>query len=408
LLLVRRLSAIAVALSLALLAVLALAACGDDGPREIETGYPEAGMDSFENTTAVVEVDIALEGVSARPFGGELVQYELSGPLDVERGDPADRDDDGLADVQTTMINMRLTGDGPLGPVVVTLNPDETSGGYVEQMEHGQDFPATSYFDVFLQVNLPTVDLTLITDGPVRMEATLSSLPPGEATEDGDEDVYRTSDGEAVPLITPTDAALRVGRIVDALHIPEPGPGPMPGPGGPTPTPEPGGASPTPEPEETPDDGLSSIPVIRLFGEPGCQHSQTSSGLLILITARIIPSNDEGSSRGGPSAPLVSLLPGAAGAPPVALLGTEEPLVGGTVTVRADGPAVAEGEDLQSAVTDAQGNARFTFPITQVGNYSLDVEGVTDADGNSLEISSDSDTSFVFSVGETCAPPRGF
>lgn len=400
--LVRRLPLIAIPVL-----ALALAACDGDDGADIETDYPQAGMDSFENTTATVEVDVAVESVSAVPALGRLIQYELSGPLDVMRDDPGDSDSDGLADVKTTMVSMELSGSGSLGNVVVRLNPDEESAGLVEQIEQGQDFPASSFFDVFLEVELPDVDLTLVTEGPVRMEATLSSLPPEEATAESEENVYHTADGDAVPLITPTDAALRVGRIVDALHIPEPGPGPMPG--GPTPTPEPEAtdtATPEPGAEETP----GAPPIISLIARLGCEHTQPGvrTELMVLITSRIVPGADdrEGLRQYAP-APLVSSRPGGAPAR-LPRLGAGEPLVGAAVTARADGPGVIEGEANQSEFTDAEGNARLSFGINAFGEYTVEVVNVIDEDGNVLEVSPDSDTSFDFEVGATCEPPEGF
>ncbi len=63
--------------ALVLLLALALAACGDgddggdgDGGDGLDTDYPPAGEDRFENTRATVEIEVTLPGVAALPFVG--------------------------------------------------------------------------------------------------------------------------------------------------------------------------------------------------------------------------------------------------------------------------------------------------------------------------------------------------
>ena len=40
-------------------------ACGDDDDGEEVSGYPSAGEDNFESTTATVQIEISAEGASA-------------------------------------------------------------------------------------------------------------------------------------------------------------------------------------------------------------------------------------------------------------------------------------------------------------------------------------------------------
>jgi hypothetical protein len=191
----------------------ALAACGGDGA-EPGTAYPAAGEDRFEQTTATVRVQINQDLVStAGAAGQELQTVQLSGPALIVRSDPVQ---DGDVFVVTTEIReMELTGDSSLGPLVVRESSSRESKGEVRQKKAGQDFPAESFFDVFVDVTLPNLDgtvLVLHNEEPLRMESELSALPPAA----GDE--YRGEDER--PLFTP--AGIEVGRIVDALHVPEP------------------------------------------------------------------------------------------------------------------------------------------------------------------------------------------
>jgi hypothetical protein len=234
--------------------------------------------------------------------------------------------------VPTEILDMTLTGTSSFGPVTVSASPDQQSTGEVCQQEVGQDFPATSFFDVYVMVDLPDLDMTLHNEEAMHMEATLSSLPPAE----GDE--YRGEDDR--PLYTP--AGLQVGRIVDALHIPEPGEDGDGEEAAPTPTEE--EAAPTPT--EPTGGGATS--------EGYCEHGTTTSVLLIKFTGL-------------------------------------EP--GQTVSGTATGPAIIDppdgsGPDFE-VTADANGEATAEIDIAQVGEYAW-----TTADG----------MTGTFTVGQTCPP----
>ncbi|MEX2247821.1 MAG: DUF6073 family protein [Dehalococcoidia bacterium] len=187
------------------------AACGGDDDGGPATDYPDAGEDRFENTRATVQIEITQPTASLSPLSGQRLEtIQLEGPALIMRGDP--QQDGDLFFVPTEIVEMELTGTSSFGPVIVRESADRQSTGEVRQQQADEDFPAASFFDVFVEVELPDLDLTLHNEEPMRMESTLSSLPPAE----GDE--YRGEDDR--PLYTP--AGLAVGRIVDALHIPEP------------------------------------------------------------------------------------------------------------------------------------------------------------------------------------------
>jgi len=390
----------------AVCASLGLAACGgDDDERGLDTNYPEAGEDVFESTTATVEIEYEAFSVSAVPRAQALERIELEGPTTVTRGDPQDADGDGRVDVATEITELELSGTASFGDLIVRLNPDKRSTGMVEQQEAGKDTPADSFFDVFVQVELPDpnggTNVLAVNEEPLRMQAELSDLPPGE----GDE--YRAGeDGEPVPLVAVNDATLRLGKIVDALHIPNP---------------EGGEGSPTDEPEETPEPEDSpepeedtpapwGAPQVSAEQRPGCEHTQpgVQSDLLDLIFVFLL-SGEPLSREPGSEAPemvlqLVSgdgrvLVGPAAGA-------LKEPLVGATVNVSATGPGVSGGP--QSAVTDEAGAARVRIPINRFGDYQLTVGSVQAPSRTLYQFGASEGRNVTFTVEEECTIPEGF
>jgi len=351
--------------------LLVLAACGGDGGGGLDTDYPSAGEDRFELTHASVEIEYTFDSVAAVPVAGALERIELQGPTLVTRSDPQDKDGDGRVEVATEIVEMELTGTASFGPLTVSINPDKRSTGMVEQQQPGKDFPADSFFDVFVQVELPSANggnnVIGLNEEPLRMEAELSDLPPGE------DDEYHTADGEAVPLVSVNDATLRLGRIVDALHIPNPAPGP-----GRTPqeTPQ---ETPTEEPAETPTEetleptGVAALKALVAL-RAGCEHTQpgVESDLVALILLEIgVRAVDSW-----------------------------------TVEARAEGAGVINPR--ATGVTAADGTVELRFPINQFGTYDIMVEQVIGPDGQPLEIDPASQTSIMVEVGEVCNLPAGF
>ena len=237
-------------------ALLMFASCGDDDT-EPSTNYPPAGEDRFESTAATVELEITPEGASRLGVRlQELEMIELEGPALVTRGEP--RLDGVLYVVDTEIVSLELRGtSSTLGPVLVRQHPDLPSLGEVRQQEPGQDFPADSFFDIFIEIDLPDLDIIAVNQDPLRLEATLNDLPPAA----GDE--YRGANGEPLPIYT--ESGIQIGRIVDALHIPEPLPD------------EPDEPEATEEPE-TPT-ATEEAPEVETMG--GCVHGDDESTLFI-------------------------------------------------------------------------------------------------------------------------------
>lgn len=379
--------------------------CGGGGG-DIETDYPEAGDDQLDNTQATVEIEVEVEGVGALPVTvGALQEINLQGPALIRRGDPGDKDDDGRADIETEIVEMELTGTSPgLGTVIVRQDPDRESKGMVEQQEKGVDFPAPSFFEVNVEVELPDMDLKAVNETPIRMEATLTALPPGEG--DGEDNVYRTADGEAVPLIVPSEQNRKIGRISDALHIPNP---PPPDGGGDTPTPT---SEPTEQPQPTPtpttEPSLEQVLIDELVG---CEHLAPGNSVLqkLMLLFLIGGSQSRHEAPGEPE--LLVLLTDESSLPSLGdlpALGEPVPLVGATVTVNATGPGLLPGQESHRAVTNASGEGRIQFGINKFGSYELTVVEVAGADGTRYQFDPASNVSETFEVGETCESPEGW
>jgi hypothetical protein len=328
------------ALSTCLLLALAFAACGgDDDTPEPSTNYPAAGEDRFEQTRATVEIEVT-PPTAARPgavLTGALQTIELVGPALIMRSDP-ELDGDVYV-VRTEIVEMELRGTSSFGPVIVRESADRDSTGEVRQQEVGQDFPADSFFDVFVEVELPDLDLTLHNEEPMRMSTTLRGLPPEEG------EAYRGEDER--PLYTP--AGLEVGRIVDALHIPEPEAEeateePEETEEAATSTPTEPSAEATPEPTE-PESAIST--------SGACTHRQTQSMLHIEVAG---------------------LQPGQT--------------VSGTVTQSPPDGLISPAAF--TAVAGGDGVARVDLDIARIGEYAWEVDGVSGS----------------YTVGQTCPGPQ--
>ncbi|MCH8950029.1 MAG: hypothetical protein IIB87_06590 [Chloroflexi bacterium] len=104
--------------------------------------FPPAGQDDFGLRGQVSLVS---------RLGQETL--ELSGTATLQRSDPYD--DGGVQVVDIELISMLLTGQSVTGPVVVTESATLASIGEVRSQQPGQDFPADSFIDVFVEILIP-------------------------------------------------------------------------------------------------------------------------------------------------------------------------------------------------------------------------------------------------------------
>ena len=178
--------------------------------------FPKAGIDAFES---LAEVAIVPDPNCATGAGtAEVVR--LGGPTVVQRGKPTGK----LVDrFQTEITHMSLSGHHPeLGPVLVSESPTQASVGMVQQIGKDKkkkpdvrDLPAQSFFDVFVEIQLPNSapGQTLSNQQAVRMQNdAIRTIPPIGSQ-------YRSS-GQRIPLFFANGAPAPF-CIVHAVHVPE-------------------------------------------------------------------------------------------------------------------------------------------------------------------------------------------
>lgn len=174
--------------------------------------YPPLSVDYMPSTTATMELEIT--GL----FNETLV---LNGPTTVARGMPYDPGD-GHVSVDTQILNMNLAGSSAhLGPMTIIQSPSKTSNGTIRQISPGVDFPASSSFDVFveIQTTLAFPFRTFHNDDPVFMNANVASIPPWGSN-------YT---GPPAPVPLKDDQGNVIGFIVRVSHVIGPASSPVGG-----------------------------------------------------------------------------------------------------------------------------------------------------------------------------------
>jgi parallel beta-helix repeat protein len=112
-------------------------------------------------------------------FGLGVENITLGGPTAIVGGKQGDADHDGLADIETEIVSMRLTGNSTVfGQIETYETPNNASKGLIEELESGTGFPAESFFDVFFEIVIEEENLTLINLDPLRLEAIIYDIPP--------------------------------------------------------------------------------------------------------------------------------------------------------------------------------------------------------------------------------------
>ena len=172
--------------------------------------FPEPGCDDFDSG-AQVNIDFS-------PIGGtEPEIVTLNGPTRIARGAVGDGDGDGRDQVQTEIIGMSLVGTTSVGPATVMQSPTRPSNGAFEEQNNAttgtMDFPADSFFDVFVEVDLPQMNMVLHNTQPIRMQCIIFQIPPEFC-------LYQPPISEPIELFNEQDQL--VALIVHAAHIPLP------------------------------------------------------------------------------------------------------------------------------------------------------------------------------------------
>lgn len=131
--------------------------------------FPPAGFD-FHQSIGFVEIQIA-------GFEGTQTIF-LSGITDIDRSDPAwGGDQITYANaIQTEIEMMEMYGTSSFGPAYVSLNNGIPSTGTIEGRSQENDYPADSFFDVFIEIHL--AGMILHNQDPMRLSAEIYCIPP--------------------------------------------------------------------------------------------------------------------------------------------------------------------------------------------------------------------------------------
>lgn len=138
-------------------------------PIQPDADHPQPGCDSFSSGARVV---VRINAT------GELSTVNLNGPTLIRRNNkPIDKDQDGLDEINTEVVFMELAGGG----ITVRESPTRASIGVIEEQANASpgvlNFPATSYFDVFFEVDLAG-GVTLHNETPFRIQCKITEIPP--------------------------------------------------------------------------------------------------------------------------------------------------------------------------------------------------------------------------------------
>src|SRR5205823_14747012 len=83
----------------------------------------------------------------------------------------------GLTYIDTQMTMLSLTGTSSVfGPVHIRESPSRPSLGRTQQQQASADFPADSFFDVFVEID--TSQGVLHNEQPMHMQSVINAIPP--------------------------------------------------------------------------------------------------------------------------------------------------------------------------------------------------------------------------------------
>ena len=142
------------------------------GTARTTSAYPGAGRDDFPSS-AIVTLEF---------MDGQKLNLNAVGPTSIERSAPFDAGN-GLETIATEITQMNLRSDSALGPVEIRESGSRQSIGQIQQKTAGVDFPANSFFDVFVEVivQTPLGRIVLHNEDPIRLVAMIDDIPPFHA-----------------------------------------------------------------------------------------------------------------------------------------------------------------------------------------------------------------------------------
>jgi len=138
---------------------------------------------------------------------GEKEVIFVNGPATIQRGSPQTIPSTGIRYIDTQIVSMQLQGNGNLiHSLGVAIASTPTSTGQIIALDPGSDFPAESFFDVYMELTVTTAqgDLILHTEEPWHIQAEILCIPPVGTPHKHDRDTITlfTPIGEPVGFIT--------------------------------------------------------------------------------------------------------------------------------------------------------------------------------------------------------------
>ena len=177
--------------------------------------FPPAGIDEFESS-AIITVDLTSSG-------GPEMTLTVIGPTRIDRSDPVDAGD-GRNVIETEILSLELRGESALGVILVRESPNRQSSGVIVQQTARGDFPADSFFDIFVEVR---TDVGAFHNRePIRLQAVIDEIPPFQAK--------YIPDATFVGVDLFNAAGVRVGVLRHASHFVGQAPSFSVAPGGPS------------------------------------------------------------------------------------------------------------------------------------------------------------------------------
>jgi hypothetical protein len=102
----------------------------------------------------------------------QVAQVTFNGTAEVAHRTPGDLDGNTRTEVDTEILAMNLTAPNPFGPGILRIreSPSRPSHGRLEEQAPNTSFPANSFFDIFVELELPAVQKPLSSFEPTHLE----------------------------------------------------------------------------------------------------------------------------------------------------------------------------------------------------------------------------------------------
>ncbi|MFH1110081.1 MAG: hypothetical protein V1790_12935, partial [Planctomycetota bacterium] len=179
--------------------------------------FPPAGEDLLKSTTGHVEV--------ISPLGERMMYYIRESPqpntTTVVRGSPRDEGDHRRIDTEITEMELvGVGGGGGGGAVLIRESPMRyhSTGGVTGAAGGATDYPAESFFDVFVEIDIPEREVYgLYNMAPIHLDAHgITAVPPLGSS-------FKTPEGWLVMLYDAYGATgYRIGEVLHEIPPPDP------------------------------------------------------------------------------------------------------------------------------------------------------------------------------------------